>query len=438
MVTKLAKTRWILLLFLIGGCVYFYLMNSYASEQNQVIVLLTTSIVTTEAIQMTTTVTTTTITITNATTTTISKVTAKKELDFVELSRDLREYSLTRNEVLKQKLFPWWFDRRTDNNSKQYHNENDTSKGIVICTGNKHFRLTLVALSALATIENELPIEVVYSTSNDLSLENRQELEKSFPKIRLVDLSLTSFNDSHLELRGWEIKPFSVLASQFRHVLLMDADVLFLEKPSILFENPYYLKTGTLFFYDRPNLAEDTTQWIKTLLVDNNNHSIPHRTQESGVVVIDKARVLTGLLSTCKLNDHQEREKVTYQRLLGDKDTWWLGFHIIQMPYSFIPTLTASIGQIMSRGSKSEVCGHILHLDENSRPIWWNGGTFRNRYVDTTQLLRIEGWLYEGHWRMATYSCLSNTGQTPQNFTQNQQQLINSYLQITRMVFNIN
>jgi hypothetical protein len=353
------------------------------------------------------------------------------------LSRDLREYSSTHSDVLEQQLFPWWLHPRTDDNSKQYHSEIDTSKGIVICTGNKHFRLTLVALTALELIGNELPIEIVFSTSNDLSSRNRQELEKLFPKIRLIDLSLTSFNDSYLELRGWEIKPFAVLASQFQHVILMDADVFFLEKPSILFQNPYYLKTGSLFFYDRTILSRDIIQWIETLITGNNNQSLPQHTQESGVVLIDKARVLTGLLSTCKLNDHQERERVTYRHLYGDKDTWWLGFHLIDMPYSFIPTFTGAIGKIVETGRTNMVCGHILHLDENYRPIWWNGGMFKNRYIDVKQLLTIEGWLYEGRWAIKAYSCLTNNEQTVKQFSQDHQQLINGYLQITKKIFDI-
>jgi hypothetical protein len=408
------KIRWILLLIFIGGCAYFYLMGLNKDLENHS---------TTTRIPVNLTLT--------------RQLTPEQYLDFRNLSRDLKEYSSTRSDILEQKLFPWWIRRPNDHNSKQYLDENDKSKGIVICTGNSHFRLALVALKALELIGNELPIEVIFSTSNDLSSRNRQELEKLFPKIRLIDLSTTSLDDSYLELRGWEIKPFAVLASQFRHVLLMDADVLFLEKPSILFQNSYYLKTGSLFFYDRPGLSNEATRWIRTFSNDNNSQSLPHHTQESGVVLIDKARVLTGLLSTCKLNDHQQREQVTYRHLYGDKDTWWLGFHIIQMPYSFIPTLTAAIGQIINNGVENRVCGHILHLDENNRPIWWNGGMFRNRYIDGKHLLAIEGWANEGQWRLQAYSCLMNVGQSTKQFSQYHKQLINGYVNITKQVFSI-
>ena len=346
--------------------------------------------------------------------------------NFTKLIFDLKQYSLKSNDQLKEKLFPWLI-----HSNLTFYTEQQNSKGIVICTGNRHIQLTLVALKSLELIENELPIEVFYSSSNDLSLENQGLIKKSFPEVNLVDLSLTSFNDSYLHLRGWEIKPFAVLASRFSKVLLMDADVLFLEKPSILFNNNYFIKSGTLFFYDRPSLSDKTIQWINTFS-SYNDPPLPIRTQESGVVLIDKSRVLKGLLSVCKLNDHDERKGFTYRYLHGDKDTWWLGFHIIQMSYSFMPTLTAAIGQV-STYNKHLVCGLMLHFDEQGQPIWWNGGMFKERNFNK-DLLNIDGWLEEGTW---VFPCLTNNEQTAERFNKHQQQLINSYLNITKLFFNI-
>jgi hypothetical protein len=127
-----------------------------------------------------------------------------------------------------------------------------------------------------------------------------------------------------------------------------------------------------------------------------------------------------------------------YKRVHGDKDTWWLGLHLIQMPYSFIPTLTASIGEFIDPKRKNKVCGHILHLDENYRPIWWNGGALRNRYISTKELLFFDGWLYEGQWEQhQAYSCLTNNEQKAKEFSQDHQKLINGYIQITKKIFNI-
>ncbi|CAF2062764.1 unnamed protein product [Rotaria magnacalcarata] len=350
--------------------------------------------------------------------------------DFNGVVADLKLYTLQHSRYLEEKLFSRWMHREMTKTLK-YFPRHKNLKGIVICTGNGHFLLTLVALRALQSTGNTMPIEIMFSTSADLSLSNQKMLAHQFPEVRLVDLS-TIFNDSYLELRGWEIKPFAVLASRFQQVLLIDADVLFLEKPSVLFENELYLRTGSLFFYDRPDLSPQALRWIRSISKKSID-TIPKRTQESGVVLIDKGRTLLGLLSTCKLNEHDQRERVTYRHLYGDKDTWWLGFHLVDMVYSFIPTLTASIGYIQHH----KVCGHILHLDQKHQPIWWNGGMFKNRYVNTRDILPIEVWLEEGTWTLATYSCLINHRQNPRSFNQYQRHLIENYTQITKYVYNI-
>lgn len=330
----------------------------------------------------------------------------------------------------EQEVSPPWVHAEANKTLKSFSGQSG-SQGIVICTGNGHFLLSLIALEALRLVENKLPIEVIFSSSSDLSLTNQQILASQFPEVELTDLS-TIFNNSFLRLHGFAIKPFSVLASRFQHVLLMDADVLFLEQPSILFENEFYRRTGSLFFYDRSVLSMKARKWIAQM-APYNKKLIPKRAQESGVVLVDKGRVLLGLLGTCKLNEHEQREKVTYKHVYGDKDTWWLGFYLVGMPYSFIPTLTAAIGQI----KRTKVCGHMLHLDQNNKPIWWNGGTFRNRYINTYEILSMEGWLEAGVWSVDVYSCLNNNKKLPNQFMGTHKHLINRYLEITKQVFNI-
>jgi hypothetical protein len=364
----------------------------------------------------------------------LKEIVPTPHMNFAKLSFDLNEYHFNSSNVLKEKLFPWLYDFQNNFNSSLYVGEKN-SKGIVICTGNRHFREVLVALKALQIIENELPIEVVYSTSNDLAVSKQEIFKNMFPQVRLVDISLMAFNDSYLKLRGWEIKPFAVLASRFEQVLLMDADVFFFKKPSILFKNKYFIQTGTLFFYDRLKLTYDAIKWIRTFS-SNNRQPLPVRTQESGVVLIDKSRVLFGLLSICKLNDYHERTHFTYKHLYGDKDTWWLGLHIINMSYSFLPTMTAAIGQIIKKKDmKTTICGQILHFDENMTLLWCNGGIVTNRFDGDRKLLQIDGWLEEGKWRQYPFWCLTNDKQTPRQFNPHQQQLINEYHRIIKEVF---
>ena len=57
------------------------------------------------------------------------------------------------------------------------------------------------------------------------------------------------FPDPEHELglpRGWAIRPFSILASSFKTVVLADADTIFLRDPRILINETGFLGYGSL------------------------------------------------------------------------------------------------------------------------------------------------------------------------------------------------
>ncbi|CAF0735324.1 unnamed protein product [Didymodactylos carnosus] len=349
------------------------------------------------------------------------------DVDFhhmIYLLKLYQKYSLENNHQQQQqqleiKLFPWFRNSLYEIQNLTHIN----SKGIVICTGNKHFNRTQIALEGLLSIQNQLPIEIMYSSDEDLDHDLQRLLLEQFPLIKLIDLS-TIFNDNLLQLRGWEIKPFAILASSFHHIILMDSDVFFLQLPAKLFQNPLYIQNGALFFYDRVNLNSNELKWVKSLLIDH-SITVNNRTQESGVVVMDKIRSLYGLLLTCKLNEKYLREKYTYRYLYGDKDTYWLSFKLINQTYAFLPTYTGTIGKI---SHNNRICGHILHLDLNWKPLWWNGAFYKNPY----RLLNIQGWLEEGIWNRA---CITNNKHRYREFNGYQHRLIDSYKNITKKFF---
>jgi len=62
------------------------------------------------------------------------------------------------------------------------------------------------------------------------------------------------FPDPEHELglpRGWAIRPFSILASSFKTVVLADADTTFLRDPRILLNETGFLGYGSLFWHNR-------------------------------------------------------------------------------------------------------------------------------------------------------------------------------------------
>lgn len=228
---------------------------------------------------------------------------------------------------LENSLYPWikpfW------KNTFEINMTIKQDKGIVMCVGEDQFKHAASAVRALREVlKSDLPIEIFYINQYDLSKGKRDYFE-TFKNVKTVDIS-TIINDEYTQFGGWAIKPYAMLASSFRHVILMDADVFMFQKPDTLFEDEGYKRTGALFFLDRTlfNDYEDGRRWLKSFLPTYSTYVEQSRwwkktsahEQESGIVVMDKKKVLFGLLSTCKMNDKQERDKVSYKHSHGDKE----------------------------------------------------------------------------------------------------------------------
>ena len=119
--------------------------------------------------------------------------------------------------------------------------------------------------------------------------------------------------------------------------------------------------------------------------------------QDSGVVVLDKSRtpVLLALLHICWQNSAAGR-KYMQGKVFGDKETYWLGFELSQVPYYFEEHYGNSLGPVT--GSK-EICGNaIAHADEGNKLLWFNGGLLKNKYQDKQTFGDFSHWMLDGHW----------------------------------------
>ncbi|KAI9005827.1 mannosyltransferase putative-domain-containing protein [Phycomyces nitens] len=309
---------------------------------------------------------------------------------------------------LESTLYPW-ISPHWEN---AFHINNNThGRGIVICVGNNQFKHAATTIRAIRQVlHSNLPIEVFYIRENDLSPMKREYLETEFTDVKTRQV-VHSINDRFTQFGGWAVKPYAILASSFSEVILMDADVFFFKRPDVLFADPGYKKTGALFFYDRTLFSGWTKGrlWLQSFLPTGSSllketrwwKSTSAHEQESGVVVINKKKALLGLLSTCKMNDKQERDKVSYQYAHGDKETFWIGFEMVQTPYAFIKSYGAVIGGLGDGGDPTMVCGNQLHLDIDQEPLWWNGGLLRDknkwpdRYLTFTHFSQGVDWVFE-------------------------------------------
>lgn len=360
---------------------------------------------------------------------------------------------------LEQVTFPWILNHYNSSYDlyRSYSRSKEGGRGIIMCVGDHHTRYARPALKALReVVKSKLPVEIYYNGQYDLSAENRAWFEQ-FENVKTIDIT-TVLDNNLLQLSGWAVKPFALLASRFSEAILMDSDAYFLDDPAVMFEDDGYKEVGTVYFYDRtlfPGYGGDEKAWLESFLPSMSNH--PSKTRwfnrkgshemESGVVVFDKRRHLLGLLAICKMNDRHEREQVTYVKSWGDKETFWIGLEMIQEQYSFVRYRGGVIGNVgdaipykeilpqeeierynqgdapltatnpidpktkiqthRKTANMDRVCGNQLHFDQRGQPLWWNSGVVRDKFTAGSPYLKYTAYMKDedGTWDFAS-SCL--------------------------------
>jgi hypothetical protein len=196
-------------------------------------------------------------------------------------------------------------------------------RGIVLAVGKDQVHLGLFLVRSIRFVhKSKLPIEVWHIGEDDLPGWVRGYLA-SYPDVAVRDITKV-FDMGVLGLKGWDVKPFAMLASRFREVMFMDADAVFLESPDSLFEHPSYVRTGSLFYHDRMTMMggdDRHVNFVKSFVPEpysetlKSNWMFEKKTvhvQESGVVLVDKVKHFRGFLGTAKMNEIDARDKITY------------------------------------------------------------------------------------------------------------------------------
>jgi ADP-heptose:LPS heptosyltransferase len=201
-------------------------------------------------------------------------------------------------------------------------------RGIVICGGGqRYFRCAWVCMNMLRKFGCQLPIELWYL--GQYELDERMKALVNPIGVHCVNAADVRKIYPVRILRGWELKPYSILHSSFEEVLLLDADNVAIVNPEFLFESLPYVNTGAIFWPDAERLPATHKVWEVC--------KIPYRDEpefESGQIVVDKRRCWTALQLTMHLNEHSD----FYYRLVhGDKDTFHLAWRILEKHYSMVP-----------------------------------------------------------------------------------------------------
>ncbi|KAI9331344.1 mannosyltransferase putative-domain-containing protein [Obelidium mucronatum] len=286
---------------------------------------------------------------------------------------------------------------------ESFASQDESSFGFVITCGTARFYMTYHAILSLREIFGiNAPIEVHYGGDADLHPKLAEAFNK-LPNVKAVNL-VEIFPIEAAEFFWTSLKPFAILATSFRTAIYMDTDVLFFTNPIQILQSELFKKTGQLYYHDRTMLNPqwfEGPKWLSSLITSPspsskslrymNGHSVHE--MDSSFMVVDKGRpgILFSLLLTCRMNSKLEREKTTYVKTYGDKESFWIANELLRVPFSF----NSHLGGVEGR---TVVCGPwLLHVNESGDPFFWNGGGVLKDRTATPQtgfeFINLEGWM---------------------------------------------
>lgn len=203
-------------------------------------------------------------------------------------------------------------------------------RGIVICGGGvRYFTGAWVCINMLRRLGCALPIQLWHLGKDEMDGQ-RQDLLRPLG-VECVDASRVRKRFPARILHGWELKPYAVLHSSFREVLLLDADNVPVVNPDFLFDLPQFRASGAIFWPDFgfADGGKAAAIWRSCGL-----RQPKEREFETGQIVVDKERCWAALRLTLWFN---EQSDFYYRYLHGDKETFHLGFRKLKQSYSLVP-----------------------------------------------------------------------------------------------------
>jgi glycosyltransferase involved in cell wall biosynthesis len=227
-------------------------------------------------------------------------------------------------------LYSVWHERQDEAKASAppYPSDRFSGRGIVVCAGGARlFTCAWVLLRVLRELlKSTLPVQVWHLGPQEMDWRMSGLLGEL--GVEVVDAWRVG-DPEERPARGWTLKPFAMLHSPFREVLLLDADNVPVVNPEGLFKEPQFRETGVVFWPDLEPLPPDSPIWEIC--------RVPYREEpsfESGQVLIDKKLCWNALQLTMHLNRHAS---FYYQHLYGDKDTFHMAWRMLGQAYSMIP-----------------------------------------------------------------------------------------------------
>jgi len=201
-------------------------------------------------------------------------------------------------------------------------------RGIVICGGGKYFASAWVCINMLRRLGCKLPIQLWHLGGKEMTPRMK---ELVIPLgVECVDACALKKKFPARRLGGWELKPYAIIHSRFREVMLLDADNVPVVNPEFLFDTPQFAATGASFW---PDYKQKATRKKRAIWRSCWLRAPGEREFESGQIVVDKERCWAALCLTMWFNENSD---FYYQHVHGDKETFHLAFRKLKMAYSLV------------------------------------------------------------------------------------------------------
>jgi hypothetical protein len=200
-------------------------------------------------------------------------------------------------------------------------------RGIVIpAGGSQYFTNAYVCARMLRHLGCRLPVEFWHYEGEIDDAMRKIAAKLDVACINAAEVEQTLAGRSRSLTGGWELKPFALLYSRFREIMLLDADNVPVLDPTFLFDTPEFRETGAIFWPDYSRLEPWRHIWS---ICEVSYRDEPEF--ETGQIVVDKARCWQALNLALHYNDYSD---FYYQHIHGDKETFHLGFRRLDQPYS--------------------------------------------------------------------------------------------------------
>ncbi|MBW2232250.1 MAG: hypothetical protein JRH17_17840 [Deltaproteobacteria bacterium] len=250
--------------------------------------------------------------------------------------------------------------------------ERDT-RGIVMCAGGPD--LLTQAYTNLDVLRNHhgcrLPVALFYVGREEMPEACQHFFEESFSNLRCIDASRITDRPGQpraKNLRGFELKPFSLLNAPFDELIFIDADSVPLYDPELLFESELYREHGNLFWPEACMLstlvphagawsewsltdgrARGNIQGVNPRIFDHLRLPRPSTLEragyetESGQILIDRRRCFDAVALTWFMSSRPHHFRLYFY---GDTEAYRLAWGVTERPYCQIPHPSHQVGVV--------------------------------------------------------------------------------------------